>query len=58
MPVWHVNFFSRREKMERHAHQSGIDNPPVLDLVCEVFAAEVAQPRPQADVGRRRKLSL
>jgi len=47
-----------RAQMERCAHQGGFDDLPTFDRTGKILAAEIAQPRPQANVGCDGKLRL
>ena len=47
-----------RAQMERCAHHGGLDDFPVFDGAGKVVAAEIAQPRPQANVGCDGQLRL
>ena len=48
----------RRHQVDRHPHERPLDDRPLLEQPGEVVAAEPLDPRPQADVHRRRVLGL
>jgi hypothetical protein len=45
-------------QMERRPHQGSLDDLPIFDRSGKILAAEVGQPRPQANVGCHGKLGL
>src|ERR1700694_5463641 len=49
---------ARADQVQRSAHQRGLINEMRRQRLLQLFALEIPNPRPQADVGRRRVLRL